>query len=74
MGLKIEFTDKEITPEFQMSRKNGERRFIAFEGRIARTPDGGFKQTHCILQDITERKRAEEALVAIKERLQNTLN
>ncbi|MFA6562396.1 MAG: PAS domain S-box protein [Verrucomicrobiia bacterium] len=63
-----------IHSEFQMPRKNGERRFIAFEGRIAHTADGGFKQTHCILQDITERKRAEEAVVAIKERLQNTLN
>lgn len=50
-----------IHSEFQMLRKNGERRFIAFEGRIAHTSDGSFKQTHCILQDITERKRAEEA-------------
>lgn len=59
--------------EIQMLRKDGERRFVAFEGRIARGPDGGFKQTHCILQDITERKRAEEAERASELRLQGVL-
>ncbi|MDX2110645.1 MAG: PAS domain S-box protein [Verrucomicrobiota bacterium] len=49
-----------IHSEFQMLHKNGERRFIAFEGRIGYKPDGTFKQTHCILTDITERKQAEE--------------
>lgn len=51
-----------IHSEFQMLHKKGGRRFIAFEGRIAYKPDGSFKQTHCILQDITERQRVEEAL------------
>lgn len=48
--------------EFEMLHKGGSVRFIAFEGRIGNNPDGSFKQTHCILQDITERKLAEEAL------------
>jgi len=48
-----------IHSEFQMIHKNGERRFVAFEGRIGHTTEGLFKQTHCILQDITERKQAD---------------
>jgi PAS domain S-box-containing protein len=63
-----------VHSEFQMLHKDGERRFIAFEGRIAHTPDGGFKQTHCILQDITERKRAEEALRALSSRQEAILS
>jgi PAS domain S-box-containing protein len=51
-----------IHSEFEMLHKSGQRRFIAFDGRIERQPEGGFGKTHCILQDITERKRAEEEL------------
>lgn len=52
-----------IHSEFQMMHKNGERRYIAFEGRIGYRDDGSFMQTHCILSDITESKRAEEQLI-----------
>ena len=51
-----------IHSEFEMMHKGGERHVTAFEGRIGHWPDGTFKQTHCILTDITERKRAEDAL------------
>ncbi|WP_094228705.1 PAS domain S-box protein [Methanolobus psychrotolerans] len=51
-----------IQSEFEMLHKTGERRLISFEGRIGHKIDGSFEQTHCILLDITERKRAEEAL------------
>jgi PAS domain S-box-containing protein len=50
--------------EFYMLHKNGDRRYVAFDGRISRRPDGSFQQTHCILADHTERKRAETALRA----------
>jgi PAS domain S-box-containing protein len=52
----------EIHSEFQMLHKNGSRRLIAFEGRIGYNLDGSFKQTHCILSDITERMQAEREL------------
>ncbi len=52
-----------IHSEFEMIHKSGQRRFIAFEGRIGYTPEGKFRQTHCILQDITERKQIEEDLL-----------
>jgi len=57
-----------IHSEFQMMHKNGERRFIAFEGRIGYKEDGSFLQTHCILSDFTERKEMEDKLRNSEER------
>lgn len=51
-----------IHSEFEMLSKNGEPKFISFEGKIAYKPDGDFLQTHCILQDITSKRQAEKAL------------
>jgi PAS domain S-box-containing protein len=51
-----------IHSEFEMVHKNGDSLFIAFEGKIAYDLNGKFKQTHCILQDLTGRKQAEEIL------------
>jgi PAS domain S-box-containing protein len=58
----------QIHSEFEMLHKNGNRLFIAFEGRIGYDLNGNFKQTHCILQDITETKLAEAALRESEER------
>ncbi|MBI5323768.1 MAG: PAS domain S-box protein, partial [Ignavibacteriae bacterium] len=49
--------------EFNMVCKNGQIKSVSFEGRIGTNPDGSFKQTHCVMTDITERKRAEDALI-----------
>lgn len=57
-----------IHSEFQMLAKDGTRRFIAFDGRIGYKEDGTFKQTHCILSDVTELKIAEEAKQKMIER------
>jgi PAS domain S-box-containing protein len=57
-----------IHSEFEMVHKNGSILFIAFDGRIGNDVDGNFKQTHCILQDITESKLAKEALLESEER------
>jgi len=51
-----------IHSEFEMVHKNGSVLFIAFDGRIGYNFNGEFKQTHCILQDITERRKVEMAL------------
>ncbi len=77
-----------IHSEFLMIHKDGSHRFIAFDGRIGYQPDGvTFKQTHCILSDITEHKQVEiyremsiEILrvlnesVALPETIQNVLS
>jgi len=53
-----------IHSEFEMVHKNGQVLFIAFEGKIGYDLKGNFKQTHCILQDITISKQTEDALKA----------
>ncbi len=58
-----------IHSEFYMIHKNGDRRYIVFDGRIGHNPDSSFKQTHCILKDETEKKIAEEELSKASERL-----
>ncbi len=61
-----------IHSEFEMVKRNGSVMFAAFEGRIGHTPDGRFLQTHCVLNDITEQKKAEQALIE-SERILSTL-
>jgi PAS domain S-box-containing protein len=53
-----------VHSEFEMVRKDGARRYIAFDGRIGHDQQGGFKQTHCVLRDITEQRRLDAALSA----------
>jgi len=45
-----------------MLHKDGSKRWIAFDGRIGYELNGNFKQTHCILQDFTDRQQTEAAL------------
>ena len=47
--------------ELEMVRKDGSIIPVAFDGKVGLDQGGCFKQTHCILQDITQRKRSEEA-------------
>ena len=60
-----------IHSEFEMVCKNGNRLVIAFDGRIGYDSKGDFKQTHCILQDITERRKAEQALLESENKYKN---
>ena len=48
--------------EFEMVRKDGEHIFVSFDGHIQYDSQKHFKQTHCILTDITDRKHADIAL------------
>ena len=51
-----------IHSEFQMVHKDGEQKSVAFDGRIGYGDHGEFKQTHCILQDVTQQRINEENL------------
>jgi len=59
-----------IHSEFEMVHKNGNKIFIAFEGRIGYDANGEFKQTHCILQDITKFKQGQEKLLFISKAIE----
>ncbi len=48
--------------EFEMVRVDGSRIFVSFDGKVGHDTGGDFKQAHCVLHDITERKEAEERL------------
>ena len=50
----------QIHSEFEMLHRNGTMVYIAFEGKIGHGLMGEFKQTHCILQDITEERKAKK--------------
>jgi len=52
----------ETEVEFEMVRKDGSIVTVSIYGTIGYDEHGKFIQTHCNLQDITERKYAEEAL------------
>jgi len=52
-----------IHSEYEVLHKSGKPIFVAFEGRIVYGFDGKFKQTHCILQNLTSQKAAEAALI-----------
>lgn len=58
-----------IHSEFEMLHKKGNKLFIAFDGNIGHNQNGEFKQTHCILQDITLQRQAEETLRKSEEKL-----
>jgi PAS domain S-box-containing protein len=70
----IFLAEGKIHSEFEMLHKNGNKLFIAFEGRIGYESNGEFKQTHCILQDITEVKKANEETIKQKELLQRVID
>lgn len=64
----------EIHSEFEMIHKNGHLLFISFDGRIGHDLNGEFKQTHCILQDITLRREYEEKIQSFNRIFEESLN
>jgi len=67
-AYKEEFLEKysqlektgQIHSEFKMQHKSGKFLFIAVDGNIVYEPNGDYKQTLCILKDISRQKEAEK--------------
>ncbi len=59
--------------EFEVVCKDKTHLIVSLNGRIGFDEHGDFQQTHCILQDITERKQAREELARRVDEL-DTLN
>jgi len=57
--------------QFELICRDGSTKYMTFTGRIGYDPPGTFKQTHCILQDNTQRKQAEDALKKSEARLRS---
>jgi PAS domain S-box-containing protein len=60
--------------QFKLKHKKGHFIDISFEGCIGYLPDGSFKQTYCVFQDITERKKAENKLKMFSRVINHSLN
>ena len=52
----------QIHSEFEMVHKDGSKIFVTYEGKVAYDLNGEFKQTYCILQDITEQNQSAKLL------------
>jgi PAS domain S-box-containing protein len=61
-------TGEVLGAEFEFLRKGGESVLVSVSGKIGRDPQGQFQQTHCTLDDITQQRRAEDALRSSEER------
>ena len=53
--------------EYEAIRQDGSRRILSIDGNVGLDKGGEFKRSHCILHDITERKRLEEAYRTVVE-------
>ncbi len=54
--------------EFELFHRDGSRHTVVFSGCISLDQGLHFKQTHCVLMDITERRRIEQAMHEIERR------
>lgn len=66
--------DRNITHETESMRRNGERVWLTWTNKIIRDENGRSSGVLCIGNDITERKRAEDALRETKVMLQSLIH
>lgn len=62
----------QIHSEYEMRRKDETILIIRLEGRIGHASDGGFKQTHCVILDITKQKQAEHKITQLSKGIEQS--
>ncbi|MHB1047921.1 MAG: PAS domain S-box protein [Thermoanaerobaculia bacterium] len=60
--------------EFRMRRRDGSTILAAFEGKIGHDGEGRFRQTHCVLHDVTEQRRAQESVEESRRTLRSMID
>jgi len=60
--------------QFEMVRKDGSQIAVEFDGKIGYDEYGHFRQTHCVGRDITEQRRAQQAIARAKEDWERTFD
>ena len=55
--------------QFKIRHKDGHYLDISFEGCAGYNPGGSFRQTYCVFQDISQRKKTENALIESERKL-----
>jgi PAS domain S-box-containing protein len=58
-------TKGQLQAEFEMRHKNGHPVLIRLEGRAGHTSNGEFKQTHCVIYDITRQRQTEQKITQL---------
>jgi PAS domain S-box-containing protein len=64
----------EVHVDLEMVQRTGSRIIVHIDGKTGHDENGQFKQTHCILHNITERKHVEKALNLEKENFRHSLD
>jgi len=59
---KLQEDGETFAVNFEMIHKNGNRNNVTIDCKAEYNQDGNFKRTHCVFIDITEQRKAEEAL------------
>lgn len=69
----IEIKEKgQIHTEYEMCRKDGNILIIRLEGCIGHASNGGFKQTHCVILDITKQKQTEQKITQLSKGIEQS--
>ena len=60
------------TVPFDLTTERGEIVSVAIDGRISYNDNGDFKQTHCVVQNVTERKRMERQIRTLSQAVEQS--
>ena len=64
---KFKKTGETDIPKMEFKHNDGHYLTVSLKGIIGYKPDGSFLQTYCVLQDITQQQKTQQALVSSEE-------